>query len=192
MQARVSVVRAFMEEHLSLQTRRITFLLTLLAILCALAPSGALCQDPVADITSQIVEIRDKTQSYVGIAKGALHDSDLVQAQKLYSDVFSTGNAWNTYVGTSIRDGKTKIPSLKNDPVYQERSKKVMTAETNFLTFVDSKTTVDKAVMTIISATADLGWKLWTQVADRRKQERNAAADALTTATKWSAWADIK
>ena len=174
--------------------RGVVVLVLYITTVCVLGLRPVRAQDTVAGLTANIVEIRDKTQAYVAIAKGSLHNQELVSAQGSYADALSKCDAWDQYVTTAIRDGKTKIPNLQKDNTYQEKSQGCSDAATKFVTFVDSKTLQGKAIAitTLLSTLGKLGFDLWTKIADRKAQQRKDAANDFAMATKWSQWADIK
>jgi hypothetical protein len=157
-------------------------------------PTGAVAsnQNSIDATIAQIVEARDYTAQYVVLAKQAFKPSsaEYTDAFKLYADAYAKYGAWDAYVSSALRAGRSK--KLTNNPDYQAIATDASHSAIAFTGYVDSNTNGQaKAVTTILASLADLGLKLWTGISTQITQQRTTAANAFDAATSWQSWAQI-
>jgi hypothetical protein len=141
--------------------------------------------------TADIVQVRTFTSQYVLLANSRFKSDspEYAQAYKLYAKAYSNYSAWNSYLTSAIRAGRTK--HLPSDPKYTGVAANASQSATAFTNYVDEQTSQSKAVTTIITALASLGIDLWTKWSNKISADRAAAATAFATDTKWQSWNEI-
>jgi hypothetical protein len=143
-------------------------------------------------IVAQIVKARDLTSGYVSLAATSFQKGspELLAAQKLYIAAYSDNTAWDSYVASSLRGGRAR--HLNSDDQYQKNADRATVSATRFVQYVDEKTNAQsKAVLTVLSSLADLGVKLWTNISDKNKKDRESAASNFENVTKWKSWDEL-
>lgn len=141
--------------------------------------------------TADIVQARTFTSQYVLLANSRFKSDSpqYTQAYKLYAKAYSDYTAWNSYLASAIRSGRTK--RLPSDPKYAKAASTASQSAAAFTNYVDVQTSQSKAITTALTALAGLGIDLWTKWSNKISAERTAAATAFTTDTKWQSWNEI-
>lgn len=161
-------------------------------------PHASSAQQPVISpainvdsTTADIVQARTLTSQYVLLANSRFNSDgpEYAQAYKLYAEAYSNYSAWNSYLTSAIRGGRTK--HLPSDPKYTAVATNASRSATAFTDYVDQRTGQSKAVTTVITALAGLGIDLWTKWSNKISADRTAAAAAFATDTKWQSWKEI-
>lgn len=140
---------------------------------------------------ANIVQVRSFTSQYVILANNRFKSDsgEYTKAYKLYAKAYSNYSAWNSYLVSAIRAGRTK--RLPSDPKYTSVASNATQSATAFTDYVDIQTAQDKAVTPIITALAGLGIDLWTKWSNKISADRAAAATVFATDTKWQSWNEI-
>jgi hypothetical protein len=146
----------------------------------------------IAYFVGSMVEARNLTESYVGIARDHLDPKSdaYTTSQEKYAAAYSKYSGWLGQLETAISTGKSA--HLDEDAEFIQRGEEASAAAKDFVEFVDrASKTQTRAVTTILSSLADTGLKLWQGFVEQKKKNAKDLIADLDQRAKWKSWSEL-